>query len=106
MPHILVWLFQLLGKVVDREGRNQRTILALMASTPRYQLGNVIAGYLGQELILAEKVHKEGNLPPRIVSAGMVLPGFGPVAAGYIVNSWNLAVIDRHALRVNHIARP
>jgi hypothetical protein len=56
-----------------------------MTAPPRDQLGNVVAGDLGQEFIGAEEVDQIADLPPCVVSAGMVLSDFGPISPGNVI---------------------
>ena len=78
-------LLELFGGVVHRVRRDQRAVAALMAAAPRDQLCHVIAGYLGQELVLAEEVNQVADQALGVVGAGMVLTDFEPVPAGDVI---------------------
>jgi hypothetical protein len=79
-------LADLLGGGVHGEWRKQRPANAVPAP-PRHQPRHVVAGDLGDQLVLAKKLNQPCKLAPRIAGTmtSMMLPHLPPVAASNIV---------------------
>ena len=72
--------------MVHRERRDQRTGLAhAVPAPPCHQLGNIVAGNVGQETVWTQKLDQQCKPVLGGVSACMVLANFKPVAVGNVV---------------------
>src|ERR1700739_4116479 len=56
-----------------------------MPAPPRHQLGDVVAGDVGEELVLAEELDQVTDLPLSVVGTGMMLPDLLPIASGDVI---------------------
>src|SRR5262249_33193547 len=56
-----------------------------MPAPPRDQLDHIVVGDLGQQLVLAKMLDQVADLPFGIVSPGVMLADFMPVATGQVV---------------------
>ena len=69
------------------KGEISATVADAMSAPPCDQLGNIVVGDVGDELVLAEELDQVAELPLCVVGAGMVLADLLPVAAGDIIEA-------------------
>ena len=58
-----------------------------MSSTPRHQLGDIVAHDLGDELVLAKEAEQHFEIAFGIGGTGVVLPDLDPISASDVVQS-------------------